>query len=328
MAKLRDLPLTDLYIGSDHIEYRDKPGAHAPRLVVPEEYRADIEAVRAKCNELFRDHRRYEFALPYDGVLYRVGVMDDVTFEPIFVLNRTPDELPPFDALGLPQYIERLLADPSARGLVVFAGDQRQGKTTSATVSLVYRMVEVGTDALALQDPIECNIGGMHGNYRLYLQPVDGVTGYAKASQRAMRFGMTTILYGEIRRGDHGGRSNAAPALDLAEAGCFILATTHGSTIVDTLTRLVEMTSESMTDANAARAALSKALAAVVWQELERFSRPDGSQGIRVHTQVLDVTDPQDADAIRATIKSGNFSQLPTLIQSQANRKLWSSNVL
>lgn len=323
-VRLRELELVDLYIAKDHREYRNRAGANAPRLPVPDGYTLELDVVREKCAALFKEYGRYEFALPHDGALYRVAVMDDVTWEPIFVLNRAPDELPALGMLGIPASVIATIRDPDARGMIVISGDQRQGKTTSASVMTIHRLETVGGLALALQDPIESNIAGTHGSGRLYLQPVKGVSGYSEAAQRAMRFGMTTILYGEIRRGDQPGSvSNAAAAFDLAESGCLILTTTHANSILDTITRLVDLVADGMADTAAARASVAKSLRAVIWQRLEHVRLPNGAPaGTRVVTHTLDLSDPTDKQAIANAIAEGAFKNLPGLIDRQARRHL------
>src|SRR6185437_2711400 len=117
--RLRDLVMTDLFVAPDHVEYRERGGGNAPRLSMPTEYMDDIEAIRAKCAEIVAQQHVTEFSLQHDNIMYRVGVMEDVDFRRIFVLNRAGGTLPDIATLGLSDNILKLLRDPNASGLVI-----------------------------------------------------------------------------------------------------------------------------------------------------------------------------------------------------------------
>lgn len=323
--RLRDLVLTDLFVAPDHVEYRERGGGNAPRLSMPNEYMDDVEAIRAKCAELVAQQHVTEFSLQHDGIMYRVGVMEDVDFRRIFVLNRAGGTLPDIASLGLSDNILKLLRDPNASGLVIIGGSQRNGKTTSANVMTIYRVEQTGTDGVVLADPPEFDLAGKYGAGRLYVQPVEGVSGYSKAAQRAMRWGMNTMLFGEVRRRDvAGSTSNAATAFDMAEAGCFVIGTTHGSTLVDTILRLIELAADGMSSLEAARHAVAKALSVVIHQRLVAVEFPGGRKaGMRVEADVLDLTNAVDSNAIRNVIRSGQVEQLNGLINAQRDRDLF-----
>lgn len=324
--RLSELELTDVFLASGHVEYRPRGGISAPRLPVPDDCKDDVADLRAKLDKIRTEKGMREFSLTHDKITYRVGVMDDFAFEPVYVLNRSTPQMPRVDHLGLSDSILNVLRDGSKRGLIVIAGDQRQGKTTSALVMLIDRMMSVGADGLVLQDPPELNVEGMYGSNRLYVQPVNGVSGYSQAAQQAMRFGINNILFGEIRRRDvAGSTSNAATALDISKAGCFIIATTHGSSVVDTVARLIELAADGMSNLESARAAVADSLLAVIWQQLEPKEQYQGkSTGMRVVTRVLECADEQDRSAVTSIIRNGKLEQLEGMIERQAERKLWS----
>jgi Tfp pilus assembly pilus retraction ATPase PilT len=322
--RLRDLVLTDLFVASDHVEYRERGGGNAPRLTVPDEYMDDVNAVRAKCAEIFTEHRAAQFSILHDQMMYRVGVMEDVDYHPIYVLNRAGITIPDVGSLGLSENILKLLRDPKASGFIAIGGPQRNGKSTSALAMTIYRITQTGVDGVVLQDPPEFNVAGKYGTGRLYVVPVDGVSGYSKAAQQAMRWGMNTFLFGEIRRRDvAGSTSNAAVALDMAESGGLVIGTQHGSSVEDTILRLIELAAEGMSSLDAARAAVAKSLSIVIYQRLEAVTFPGGKTVVRVEADVLDLTNDADSGAIRNVIRSGQLEQLKGLMQSQRDRSLF-----
>jgi Tfp pilus assembly pilus retraction ATPase PilT len=302
---LAELPLIDLYIGEDFSEYRDMPGDDAPRLVVPAEYADEIEAIRAKCYRLFGEHKQKEFAFPHGKDLYRVTAIPDVTFQPILILSRAAGKIPLLSELGLPEHIARIVVDKDARGLILIGGDQGAGKTTTMAAMLIERMTKLGGFGLALQDPIENNLRGVHGGGRIIQQPVEGITGYAQAAVTAVRARMKTISFGEIRRDPEG--LNASTAIDLAGSGCLIFATIHGTNLHATIERLIELASPKMGDQTAA--AVAGALTAVLWQRLE-------TGGKHVRTDITGLS--------RSLIRENKLHLLTSLAQQQASRKLWS----
>lgn len=313
--QLADLPLIDLYLGVDFSEYRDKPGDDAPRLVVPDECMTEIHAVREHCRALYTKSQQDEFNLPHGNDLYRVTVIPDVTLEPIFILSRASSRIPPYAELGLPEHVTAIVRDKDARGLILIGGEQGSGKTTTMGAMQIERISTLGGFGLALQDPIENNLRGQHGKGRIIQQPVEGITGYAKSAQTAVRARMKTISFGEIRR-DPGG-INASTAIDLSLAGCFILATIHANTAAGTIERLIELATPSYKDETANQVA--SALLAIIWQRLEKTDRK-----VRPVITAISLRDNTEADGIRSLIREKQLHQLTSLAQQQATRRLWS----
>ncbi len=314
---LADLKLIDLYIGEDFSEFRDKPGDDAPRHVVPEEYADEIRGIRAECYRLYGEHKQKEFALPHDKGLYRVTAIPDVTYEPILILSRAANDVPPLKALGVPAHIASIIVDKDARGLILISGDQGAGKTTTMASMLVERISTLGGFGLALQDPIENNLRGLHGNGRIIQQPVEGVTGYAQAALTAVRARMKTISFGEVRRDPEG--MNASTAIDLARSGCLILATIHATTLTGAIERLIELATPSMGEKTAE--AVAAALTAVVWQKLDTSGKK-----VRPVITGLSLVEKTEESGIRSLIREKQLHQLVSLAQQQASRKLWDSN--
>jgi Tfp pilus assembly pilus retraction ATPase PilT len=312
---LADLPLIDLYIGEDFSEYRDKPGDDAPRLVVPEQYAEEVRQIRAACYHLYKEHKQKEFAFPHGDDLYRVTAIPDVTYEPILILSRAADTVPPLNSLGLPAHILSIITDKDARGLILIGGDQGAGKTTTMAAMLIERITALGGFGLALQDPIENNMRGLHGQGRIIQQPVEGVTGYAQAALTAVRARMKTISFGEVRRDPEG--LNASTCVDLASSGCLILATIHASTLQGMIERLIELATPNMGDKTPN--AVADALTAIVWQRLDTSGKH-----VRPVMTALSLADEQEATAIRALIRDKKLHQLSSFAQQQATRKLWS----
>ena len=311
---LSELPLIDLYIGQDFADYRDQSGDDAPRLTVPARYADEIAEIRAKCIKLYHDHKQREFALPHGSDLFRVTAIPDVTYDPILILSRAAPDVPPFGSLGLPDHIAHIVTDKHARGLLLIAGDQGAGKTTTMAVLLAERVRALGAFGLALQDPVENNIRGLHGDGRIIQQPVEGVTGYADAALTAVRARIKNISFGEIRSDAHG--INASTAIDLARSGCLIMATIHASSMEQAMDRLVEAARIRL--GNEAPKVVADALTAVLWQRLDVTGRKT-----RAVITGLSFIEADDGNALRNVVRDNKLHQIDSFVQQQKARFLW-----
>ena len=73
--------------------------------------------------------------------------------ELVLVVRSLTAEIPPYQTLGLPPLLAKLIL--SQRGLILFVGEAGSGKSTSLTSLLDYRNANSRSDILTIEEPIE-----------------------------------------------------------------------------------------------------------------------------------------------------------------------------
>lgn len=308
---LRELEFVDLYLGAGYTDVKALPGSNATRLPVPEQCMEECARVRQLCAQMHQAQEEPEFALLFDGVLYRVTVMLDLRAEPVYFLRRMAASIRPLDKLALSPELRQALMAPESPGLILFSGDMAAGKTSSAASLLAARLSTHGGLALAIEDPPETQLDGLHGPGRCIQVPASRRHGHYKEQlRRAMRTGVSTLLIGEIRCED-----TASEAIRQSINGLTVISTIHAKTAVEAVTRLVTFADQTMKGAGGV---LAQGLRAVIHQSIERI--PDG--GVRMIFRGLRLDGP-DADGIRTKIRTNKIELLAQEFDNQARRQTW-----
>lgn len=309
--RLKDLDFVDLYLGGSYADLKALPGGGATRAPVPAELEPEIAEIRKLCARLHQEQADPHFAMPYDDVLYRVTVMYDLRAEPIYFIRRMAADIRPIQRIGFPDTLRTQLMAPNLRGLVLIAGDQAVGKTTTAASLLVARLAAHGGLALAVEDPPETQMEGLHGEGRCIQVPASRRHGhYREQLHRAMRTGVGSLLIGEIRCED-----TATEAIRNSVNGLLVLSTIHAKTPQEALMRLLAFASNSLP--NAAEI-LASGLTAVLHQAIERV--PGG--GVRLIFKSLQF-DGEGSEGIRAKVRDGRITDLQQDIDAQRQRTTW-----
>lgn len=310
-ARLHDLEFVDLYLGLAYADMKAQPGTNATRVPIPEAYLAEVAAVRQRCAQMHESQQEPEFALLHDDTLYRVTVMVDLRAEPVYFLRRMAAQIRAMERLAMPASLKEFLMEPNSQGLTLFCGDMASGKTSSAASLLSARLQAHGGLALAIEDPPETQLDGLHGSGRCIQVPASRRHGhYREQLRRAMRTGVSTLLIGEIRCED-----TASEAIRQSINGLTVISTIHAKNGVDALTRLVTFANGSVPDA---AGVLAQGLRAVIHQTIERV--PTG--GVRMRFVGLTL-DGEDAAAIRTKIRTGQIASLQQEFENQARRTIW-----
>ena len=315
-TRLRELEFVDLYLGHNYADVKGVPGSNAARTPVPDCLHDDLGTVRAKCAELSAANDEPEFALPHDGVLYRVTVMQDLYSKPIYFLRRMTAQVRDFTQLGLPASLTNYLMATATRGLILFAGDMASGKTTSAASLLATRLRAHGGLALAIEDPPETQLDGTHGEGRCIQIPALRKHGhYREQLRRAMRTGVSTLLIGEIRCKD-----TAVEAIKQSINGLTVISTIHASSAVDAVTRINSLAGTD--DISNPHEVLAGGLAGIVHQQINRVERPGLPTNVRLAFKALTL-DGKDADGIRTKIRRATYEQLAQDVENQSRLNIW-----
>lgn len=263
IVKLKEQTFRDLLIGSDYTEFREMIGASSKLASVPEALKADVENLKIYIDSQASSGRS-EFSVVYDTRLYRVTVASRLGADndkKDYVIRQTPSETYPIEKLGISQSLIDIIRDSNSSGLVLIAGGLGHGKTSTAASILCERGKSTASLSVAIEDPIETQLDGRHGDGRCIQIEVSENEGYAAALKKTLRMGASNMLIGEIRDGD-----TAHEALKASLNGMFVITTIHAKSAIDAIERMVVLCNERSSEA---QRILSKSLLIVMHQTLE-----------------------------------------------------------
>lgn len=317
MSGLAGSDFIDLFVSNSFADVKGLAGVDDTRVPVPESWSDDIEVIREKCRAGQLETGGPEFSIQFGGVVYRVTHLDSLEQGGTFVLRQSKAQIRAFRSLGIPRHFAEALLAPKAVGLVLICGGFGVGKTTTAASWVVERLTLHGGIALAIEDPIETPIDGVHGKGRcIAINASRHKGGYQEHLIRGLRSGVDFIFLGEVRDG-----RTAYEALKAGSNGELILATFHAQGNAEALERLIAMAGEHT---NSAANLLADSLLGVMWQNLTAELKSDGSKFNRFEVETL-LVKGDSAAAVREKIRSGKISALNQEIEQQAKRSFWSS---
>lgn len=310
-----DVEFVDLYVGSDYCDIKGLEGAGALRVPAPESLQDEISKLRKQCREIYEAQKEPEFALIFGDRIYRVTTINDVMNDDVFVLRRSSAAIRPLDDLGLSPALVSAMIDERTNGLVLIAGEMGAGKTSTAASIITARLRRHGGIAMAIEDPPETKLNGIHGAGRCIQTRASRKNGgYKEQIMRAIRSGADMILIGEIRDNE-----TAGEVLKASINGHFIVSTIHAGNVVQAVERLQAFTLPTFSNANEI---LADGLAIVVWQELQKVPSAAGGtiMGVRLKAQSLVVTSSSGA---RQKIRKGQIDQIMHDADAQSKQSAW-----
>ncbi|MBF0482502.1 MAG: Flp pilus assembly complex ATPase component TadA [Desulfovibrionaceae bacterium] len=259
-----------------------------------------IERASFSCNT-FRFHQH--------GIFYRVAVVTDIDGGQTWFLRRLPRTVPTLSSLGLPSWLCEWFLLPEQRfGLVLLAGAQACGKTTTASSLVAERLKIYGGHAVTFENPAELPLGGKWGEFGFCFQThIKGEDDLAVHIERAHLYASPNIIYiGEIHN-----KFSAIESLRVALGSRqqLVIATIHGIDVVAALERLINWAQEI--DAGNACENLANSLLAIVVQDLETDSKVQ---------QFLLLPFNQDSAGVRAKLRDKQFVNLADDMRALRNR--------
>lgn len=278
-----------------------------PRRLSPETM-PQVEALITRC----RAFDKQDFMVTMNGEFFRgrheVRAVDGCWYR----LRRMPPQPPTLDSLPtkLPAPLKRLLLSPrlSQGGLVYVVGAPAQGKTTTASGTLVSRLQRYGGFALTVEDPPEMPLNGWHdGGYCSQTWVAgDGEADWAESFRGVLRSqpaGTISILYvGEVRDTE-----SAHAMLRAAANGFLVISTGFGTDIISGLESLYHLAGAQPTWLTS----FSGLLRLVVHQRIVNGQMVAGS-----------LASLNGTTSVAAKIRTGNFNNLLTDIQFQSNQAM------
>src|SRR3954465_8972245 len=214
------------------------------------------------------------------------------------VMRPIPQDIPKFDALGLPEILKEFTRKP--RGFVLVTGPTGSGKSTTLASMIDMINEERHEHIMTVEDPIE--FLHRHKNCVVNQRELGSdAQSFSAALKSALRQDPDVILVGEMRD-----LETMSTALTAAETGHLVFATLHTQSTAQTVDRIIDIfPSEQQAQV---RMQLSVGLQGIVTQQL--LPTLDGS-GRAVACEGL-VPSP----AIRNLIREGKTHQIYSAIQT------------
>jgi len=269
-------------------------------LVVAEQDRLSCEDIDELTKDfLFADHRERLGRSEEVEILYSSA--EDVRFRTTvipqskglsLVFRRVPKEIPDFEGLGLPELFEDFAGLKS--GLFLLTGFFGSGKSTTMA-SLVDRINERSPrQIITLENPIEFihrqRMGYLHQR-EIGTHVRDVVSGIRDAYHQ----GAEVIYVSELDSVEV-----MIAALEAAERGCLVLASTHASSILGALSKLFKCSGEESLER--LRERFSRCLRVMVSQALLRQRHGTG------RVPLLEIMIKNQA--VASAIAAGHFEEL------------------
>ncbi|MBI1915478.1 MAG: PilT/PilU family type 4a pilus ATPase [Planctomycetes bacterium] len=226
----------------------------------------------------------YSYVIGQDECRFRVNLFKQ-RGRLSLVSRRVTSKIPTFEALHLPDSIEKLCHYD--QGLIILAGVTGSGKSTTIASMLDYINEREYLHILTIEDPIEYTFTDKKSvvNQReVFLDVKD----WATALKHAVREDPDIILVGEMRD-----RDTFEAGINAAETGHLVFGTIHASTAPSTIGRILDLFPADMHPA--IRQALAFNLKAIVAQKLLPSIKP-GVQ--RVPTNEIMMVNPTVRDLI------------------------------
>ncbi|ABO60273.1 Flp pilus assembly complex ATPase component TadA (plasmid) [Burkholderia vietnamiensis] len=262
--KISEAEFADLYIGEDFADVAGLNGMDKDELIpVPAQFDDEIVQLRAQCFKIIADQPVGEFSLRKGNVLLRVTCLPSTDGKDVFVIRKPMAKLLDREEIGLGKSDLEYLMRPELRGLVLFVGEMRSGKTTRAASFVKARLETHGGTAIAIEDPPETALDGMHGRGRCIQVDARGSGAYQEQLKRSVRTGAGMIYLGEVRDGE-----TAMQVVSACNNGHLILSTTHALSVQDAIMRICNFCAGKLEDPEKA---LASGLAVVV--HLKLFSK-------------------------------------------------------
>jgi len=213
-------------------------------------------------------------------------------------LRLIKEDIPPFNALNLPEVVMRLTYLP--RGLILVTGDTGSGKSTTLASMLEAMNQRYHKHIITIEDPVEYSFKSAKSVIE-QRELGDDLPSFASGLRHVLRQDPDIILVGEMRD-----LETTAAAITAAETGHLVLSTLHTVNASQTIERIIDMYPADQQ--NQIRSMLANTLQAVVSQTL--FKRID-RKGMAPAAEVMLCT-----PAVRNLIRENRAFEIPNVIET------------
>lgn len=255
-------------------------------------------------DEIYNTTRKLDISYVYNEIRLRVNISlsDEV---PTVTMRLIKNELPPYEALGVPDIVRRMTYQP--QGLILVTGKTNSGKSTTLNALVNYINENQNKKILTLENPVEYK---HHSKRSLIVQKEVGVgkdsLTFSDGVKNSLREDCDILVIGEIRD-----RETMEAAIEMAESGHLVIGTLHTKSCAETIDRMINF--YEVRDQSTIKQLLSALLKLVVSQRLLK-----GTDGKLVLVPEVMVVDNIVAGIIRKDKIS--VSEIEDAIQSNSEK--------
>jgi len=303
--KLSDFDFVDLYVcleggARPHFHTQVSGRNDGNDCEVPDDY---LDAV-SKLSEFLRIHfTEEEMGLTFEGVRMRaakVRTSGGLLWGSLRKINSIP---PSIEKLGfIPALVPHLRALGKRRGLILLCGSTGQGKTTTSCSLLADYLNTFGGVAFTIEDPVEYDLEGRHGEHGFcYQVEVREDDEWAAMLKRSLRWHPRYIFVGELRTPEA-----ANQLLRAATSGHLVITTMHAGSVEESLEGLLQLAGQAVGER--ATNLLATGLTAILHQTVM-------PQGLQAQFYISEPMNP--ASPFRNCIREKHIGQTRTFMDQQ-----------
>lgn len=213
-------------------------------------------------------------------------------------LRPIPEEIPNWEEIGLPDYVNEIAA--KRQGLVLVTGPTGHGKTTTQAVIIDLINDSRASHVITVEDPIEY----VHKHKKSVVdqrEVGEDTKSFSRALKYVLRQDPDVILIGEMRD-----LETIQAALSAAETGHLVLATLHTNDSIQTVDRIVDVFPTG--SQQQVRFQLSMVLLAILSQRL--MPTADGEGRVLAYELLKNTT------AVANLIREGKTHQVLSVLET------------
>ncbi len=215
-------------------------------------------------DEMFNTSRKLDMSYVYANLRLRVNISlsDDI---PLCTMRIIKNELPPYEALGVPDIVRRMTYQP--QGLMLVTGKTNSGKSTTLNALINHINENQNKKILTLENPVEYK----HQSKRALIvqkeigRGKDSLT-FSEGVKNSLREDCDILVIGEIRD-----KETMEAAIEMAESGHLVIGTLHTKSCAETIDRMINF--YEVRDQASIKYLLSSLLKLVVSQRLIKGSK-------------------------------------------------------
>ena len=182
--------------------------------------------------KMYDETRKLDTSYVCDGIRLRVNA-SYANEIPVFTMRIIKNELPPFEALGVPDVVRRMTYQP--QGLILVTGKTNSGKSTTLSALIAHINETQNKKILTLESPIEY----MHKSKNSLIIQKEVGSGrdcltYHDGVKNALREDCDILVIGEIRD-----KITMEAAIEMAESGHLVIGTLHTKSCAETIDRMI-----------------------------------------------------------------------------------------